>query len=362
MDEVKEIERLRNGLAILPLLARLVEAYECGPNRVEYILRFRHLLSRRNALPQKGVSHKLNKALDSSGTSALNEMFGKTLHSPSKYLREYERLLDDWHQRNASLLEDELTEDEVTSWEGDYELADEERERRGDLFDNLHATFEKESEDLKRNPELKRAFAREMGVAEDIDAFDLVVRRYQGSHSDSETSYFADISRPKAGLLWSKELIGRIEEIVEREQKLLSHPVASLGASIPKSIGVLFEQSHLCFLFNLELPCIISCGALLEEAVENRFPELSAKWFRQWKKERVSASFRKKIEEVVSAHPWAAQISSPALRIYEVRNEAVHAPAKYLGSGKGEPTEILRDTREVLHILYETKGIQERRN
>lgn len=363
MDESKEIEYRHNGLAILPFLARLVEAYECSPNRAEYVLRFRHLLGSR-IQTQKKVNPRVAKALDSSGKSALEDAYNKTLHLPSKYLDEYQRLLDHWYLSNASRLEDELTEDEITSWEDDYELTDEERERRGHLFDNPHfqVWLNEESERLRENPDLRQALARELGVAQDTDAFDLVIRRHQNITNDSEARHFARISRPKPGILWSKELIGRIEEIVGREREWLRHPVAFLGEQIPKSIHVLFEQSHLCFLFDLEVPCIISCGALLEEAIETKFPDLSKEWIRRWSKDRVSTPFPKKVEEVIAAYPSVALISDPVLRVYKVRNEVVHEPANFLKSHKCEPIEILRDTRGVLRILYENAGPKVRGN
>jgi len=38
-----------------------------------------------------------------------------------------------------------------------------------------------------------------------------------------------------------------------------------------RALSVLFEQAHLCYLFNLEIPCAMTCGSLIEEAIEVKF-------------------------------------------------------------------------------------------
>ncbi len=347
-DVPKLFEDELKGTTLPALLARFIEAYECSPNRAAYVLRFKHLLGRQSQAP-KQVNNMTSEALYSSNAASLKEGFDKTLHSPSGYLAVYEGLLEAWYRGNRGFFEDELTEDEIVFRDSNYELADEELEARGELFDNpdFRSSLERQAEDFEKNPDLKRAFAREFGYKEEIPAFDLLIRMYQKTENDSESSHFAYVKRPKPDVRWSKELIGRLGEIVEREDRLESHPFAAVGELVPISLRTLFEQAHMLYLFDFDIPCVLTCGTLIEELAEKKFPDLSAKWAEQ------KTIWESKVNEIVSRYPQYSSAKPFMENIMGNRNVAAHDPSAYLGNGKMRSGSILRMTRKVLEIFFE---------
>lgn len=357
------------GIKLPALLARLIEGYECSPNRVRYVLRFKHLLGRRSdALKQ--VNGRTSESLAASELASRQDIFEKALHSPSKYLATYESLLQVWYRDNSQDLQDELTEDEITSWESDFELSEAERANRGELLDDSHfrSTLEREGESFEGNPELKQAIAKELGVGPDIEGFDLALRRYQAFRNDDENRHFAELKSPHAIDFWAKELVGMLPTIAERSLELTSHPIAQLGESIPDSLRVLFEQLHLSYLFGFEIPCTLTCGALVEEAFQVRFQEMFATWDREYlgakkRGERPHAlPFWEKIDRVVARNPFAGPARQLAKSVWDARTRAMHNPEEYIRRDGYESEVILPDARKVLQVLFEPNQSQEGRN
>jgi hypothetical protein len=351
------------GTTLPALLARFVEAYECSPNRAEYVLKFRHLLGR-NSEAVKQVNSKTSGALAFSDAASQQGIFEKTLHTSSKFLDVYENLLRAWYLGNSWDFQDELTEDEVTSWDQDFQLSDEERASRGDLLDGtyLHSKLEEEAESFESNPGLKRAIASELGLSPDVEGFDLALRRYQANKNESEKRHFAILESPRAMTFWAKELVGRLGEIVGREEGLDSHPFAAVGEHIPIAHRTLFEQAHMLYLFDFDIPCVLTCGTLVEELVEKEFPALNQKWAQQQRSERKSVSWRSKVRDVISENPLFREAEEFLLGIMFARNEVAHDPAAYLRAGRQRSEEILRKTRKVLEIFYETLQTQNEGN
>jgi hypothetical protein len=360
-DVPKLFEDELKGTTLPALLARFVEAYECSPNRTAYVLRFKHLLGRESQAP-KQVNNRTSEALASSIAASSKEIYDKTLHSPSLYLSVYEGLLEDWYRGNRGFFEDELTEDEVVFRDSNYELTDEEREARGELFDNpyFRSSLEKQAEDFEKNPDLKRAFAREFGYKEEIPAFDLLIRMHQKTENDSESSHFDYVKRSKPDLRWSKELIGRLGDIVEREVGLEAHPFASVGELVPIAHRTLFEQAHMLYLFDFDIPCVLTCGTLVEELVEKEFPDLSNIWSQMHLpiEERRHISWESKIQDVVSMYPKYSSAKPFLENIVDNRNVAAHDPSAYLSNGRKRSESILRMTRNVLEIFFELANSQ----
>jgi hypothetical protein len=352
-DVPKLFEDELKGTTLPALLARFIEAYECSPNRTTYLLRFKHLLGRKSQAP-KQVNNRTSEALSTSIAASLKEVFDKTMHSPSGYLAVYEGLLEDWYRGNRGFFEEELTEDEVVFQDSSYQLADEEREARGDLFDNpyFRSNLERQADDLEKDPDLKRAVAREFGYKEEIPAFDLLIRMHQKTENDSESSHFDYIKRSQPDVRWSKELIGRLGEIVEREDGLGCHPFAAVGELIPIAHRTLFEQAHMLYLFDFDIPCILTCGTLVEELIEKEFRELSTKWSEQ------KTIWQLKISDIISQYPQYRDAEPYLVSIMANRNVAAHDPTAYLSSGRTRSESILRMTRSVLEIFYEVSNSQ----
>jgi hypothetical protein len=342
------------GTTLPALLARCIEAYECSPHRATYVLRFRHLLGRKSRAP-KQVNTRTSEALSSSDAASMQESFEKTLHLPSAYLAAYEGLLEDWYRGNSQFLAEQLTEDEAVSWDSRFGLTDEELERIGDLFDNpqFRSYLEKDAEYYEANPVLKRSIARELGFDPDIPAFDLLIRMYQKNENESEAWHFAAMRRPQAKVRWAKELVGRIEEITDREAGLDRHPIAALGDTIPAAIRTLFEQAHLCYLFDFDLPCTVMCGALIEQAFEEKFPEIFAECARQYKETKRDLKMWQKIDKVIEKYPRFAPTRQPSNEVWRARTDAIHHPRTYLNLGRYKAEDILRKTSKVLEILFE---------
>lgn len=358
-DVPKLFEDELKGTTLPALLARFIEAYECSPNRTTYLLRFKHLLGRKSQAP-KQVNNRTSEVLSSSIAASLKEVYDKTLHSPSGYLAVYEGLLEDWYRGNRGFFEEELTEDEVVFQDSSYELADEERKARGDLLDSSYfrSNLERQADDLEKDPDLKRAVAREFGYKEEIPAFDLLIRMHQKTENDLESSHFDYIKRSRPDVRWSKELIGRLGEIVEREDGLDCHPLAAIGELVPIAHRTLFEQAHMLYLFDFDIPCVLTCGTLVEELVEKKSTDLNEKWEQQERQEHKPVSFRSKVRDIITENPSFGEAEAFLLNIWSARNETTHDPAKYLRAGRNRSEEILRKTRKVLEIFYETLQTQ----
>lgn len=162
---------------------------------------------------------------------------------------------------------------------------------------------------------------------------------------------------------WAKELVGMLPAVTKRAVELGKHPISDIPKdSVPKSLSVLFEQAHLCYIFNLEIPCVMTCGSLIEDAIETRFPELKEEWQRRQWANKKSVPWRAKLEEVARAYPPFETVWGVAYKVVQKRNVAVHDPTKYLNESKGQSEQILRGTRDVLKALFETGQPNEGRN
>ena len=162
---------------------------------------------------------------------------------------------------------------------------------------------------------------------------------------------------------WAKELVGMLPAVTKRAVKFSKHPITDIPKDrVPESLRVLFEQAHLCYLFNLEIPCVMTCGSLIEDAIETRFPKLKEEWQRRQWANKKSVPWRAKLEEVARACPPFETVLGVAFKVVQKRNDAVHDPSKYLSESKGQSEQILRGTRDVLRALFETEQPNEGRN
>ncbi|MGD0630090.1 MAG: hypothetical protein ABR987_12085 [Terracidiphilus sp.] len=184
---------------------------------------------------------------------------------------------------------------------------------------------------------------------------------YYGLVLDDEAYLDREINEDvrKSGNLWihwAKELVGMLPAVTKRAVELGKHPISDIPKDrVPESLSVLFEQAHLCYLFNLEIPCVMTCGSLIEEAIEAKFPELKEEWRRRQWADKKSVPWRSKLEEVARAYLPFGRVWGLAWKVVQKRNEAVHDPTKYLKESKGQSERILRGSRDVLKALFETE-------
>jgi len=153
---------------------------------------------------------------------------------------------------------------------------------------------------------------------------------------------------------WAKELVGMLPAVTKRAVELGKHPISDIPQDrVPLAYRTLFEQAHLLYIFDFDIPCILTCGTLVEEVVRKEFPDLNEQWSKKQSLERKSVSWKVKISDVVSQYPNFQGAKRHLLDIWYVRNDAAHDPAKYLTTGKNYSEEILQKTRKVLEILFE---------
>jgi hypothetical protein len=165
-------------------------------------------------------------------------------------------------------------------------------------------------------------------------------------------------SRAKLHIQWAKELVGMLPVLAERNAELSVHPIAALGEAIPKSVAALFEKAHLSYLFDLEIPCVITCGALIEESIRIACSKVAGLPFCQTSDDEESGQYRM-IEFLKARNPQCYPALALADNIRAIRNIAVHDPAKYLALDRSLSTIILNRTREVMRILFESKASDE---
>jgi hypothetical protein len=152
---------------------------------------------------------------------------------------------------------------------------------------------------------------------------------------------------------WAKELVGMLPIITRRAVELGKHPISDISKDgVPESLRVLFEHAHMLYLFDFDIPCVLTCGALVEELVEKEFPQLNTKWSLQQTK------WESKVSEIVSQFPRYENAGPYLVNIMSNRNVAAHDPSVYLGSGRSRSENILRMTRSVLETFYETANSQ----
>jgi hypothetical protein len=161
-------------------------------------------------------------------------------------------------------------------------------------------------------------------------------------------------------IYWAKELVGMLPAVTRRAVELGKHPISQMpNDRVPEGLRALFKQAHLSYLFGLEIPCTLTCGALVEEAFQVRFQEMFGAWDKEYldgrkKGERPHAlTFREKIDRVVAESPFALPARKLAIGVWDARSKAMHKPEDYLGQERYKSATILSDTRKVLKILYE---------
>jgi hypothetical protein len=181
---------------------------------------------------------------------------------------------------------------------------------------------------------------------------------------------------------WAKELVGMLPAITRRAVEFGKHPISDIPkVRVPESLSVLFEQAHLAYLFDFDIPCVLTCGALVEEAFKERFNEMFEDWDRQfseakrkYKEAKMKSNalkeseqkpqglaFWEKIDKVVDQNPSAAPARQLANRIWGARTQAMHHPEDYLRQVKYKSRDVLFDTRKVLQFLFEPEQTQEGR-
>jgi hypothetical protein len=190
---------------------------------------------------------------------------------------------------------------------------------------------------------------------------------YYGIVLDDEASLDREINEEvrKSGNLWihwAKELVGMLPAITKRAVEFSKHPISDISNDrIPESLSVLFEQAHLCYLFNLEIPCAMTCGSLIEEAIEVKFPQLSDKWEGKRANDRKQVSWKLKKMDVLEIYPHFEKVAKKANDVIYVRNDAVHKPETFLRDHRGKQASILRSTRDVLENLFEAEEFDKER-
>jgi hypothetical protein len=186
---------------------------------------------------------------------------------------------------------------------------------------------------------------------------------------DDDANWDKDIGDQKRAdgklwIQWAKELIGLLPSIVDRSAHLDAHPLAKFADDVPTSLRLLFEQAHLSYILGLEIPCTLTCGALVEEAFQVRFKEM----FEGWDQERRDARkrgekphdppFWEKVDRVVEQNPIARPARQPAQSVWYARNSAMHNPQEYLRQGRYRSEAILSDARKVLQFLFDPDKTQ----
>jgi hypothetical protein len=154
-------------------------------------------------------------------------------------------------------------------------------------------------------------------------------------------------SEGKLYIQWAKELIGLLPSTVDRCSRLESHPFAAIGERIPIAHRTLFEQAHILYLFDFDIPCVLTCGVLVEELVKKEFHDLSTKWSEQ------QISWESKINEIILQYPKYLSAKPFLENIMDNRNVAAHDPSAYLSNGRKRSENVLRMTRNVLEIFFE---------
>lgn len=350
-------EKMR-GWTLPALIARLIEAYECSDARTMKVLKFRYLLGR-HSRSENQINEGVADAVDVSDAASSRAILGKTLHDRSKCLSSYLQLLDAWYEDNRADVE-ELNSDIVLDDELHERSKWEKEEFEGnDLLDNPRfVSFLKgDASRFDDDADLKRAFAAEWGLDPSLQSFDLALRGYEKHKAQMKDGYFTAKSSSSSAIFWSKEMAGRLVQVVDREHGLERHPFGDVGELIPPAHRTLFENAHMLYLFDFDIPCILTCGALVEELVKREFPDLDEKWEQQFRG-GTPVKWKDKVREVMSRNPAFKRAEPLLVRIMYARNGVAHDPGAYLGAGGNKAERVLLETRKVLEIFYETLQAQ----
>ena len=151
------------------------------------------------------------------------------------------------------------------------------------------------------------SLAREFGLDPTLSALDLLIQHWQRINSEQRREHFRWLSEPKEEIQWAKELVGMLPEIASRSLDFERHPLSTISDKcVPESLRDLFEQAHMSYFFNQDVPCTLVCGSLLEHAFEIKFPDLFGEWDRAFKsakkkgKKPEALAFWQKLDIVVS--------------------------------------------------------------
>lgn len=359
------------------LMARLVEAYECNPERSAAIMRFRHLPGS-SLVSQNPVNSAVADALSQSNSQAAQETFHRTLHDGSSQRQRYSELIETWHRGNEHLLEDELNDD-LASGDSAWMRTAPEKERFDDTPDKIERMMEspnlamylreqnenqvqryqKEAEMLETIPAMKEEWAERFGVDSALPADEFVRLCHLAQVRQMEEADLGFLRAPSSTVFWAKELVGRLAEVVEREDAIAKHPIARLSPEVPNGIRVLFEQAHLAYLFDFDIPCTLTCGALVEEAFQVRFAEMFSTWDEDYLEARKrgekphALAFREKIDRVVERYPFVEPAKRHAIEVWDARTRAMHKPEEYIRRDRNNSEAILSYARAVLKTLFE---------
>jgi hypothetical protein len=339
-------------------------------------MRFKYLPGKQLGA-QNPVNDDVAQAIDQSESQATHEIFGRTMHDGSTQRQRFTELLDCWHQGNEDALEEKLTDDLAV---GDFSWMRTvpEKERFDDTPENIDRmmsdpllakyllsknedeklSYQEEAEAVDRIPALRAMWAEQFGVDPATPSDEFVRLCKLTSFRQMEEVDLDSLRAPSATVFWAKELVGRLPEIIEREDRLESHPFAAIGKLVPPAHSILFEQAHMLYLFDFDIPCVLTCGTLVEELVEKEFPDLNKKWAQQEWQEHKPVSFRSKVRDIITENPIFGEAEAFLLNIWSARNETTHDPAKYLRAGRNRSEEILKKTRKVLEIFFETLQTQ----
>jgi hypothetical protein len=348
------------GNSLPALLARLIDAYEANSKRARYVLRFRSLQGAYD-LAEAQPTLESKEAVRTSRELTHQNVFEKTAHTSKVYLDQYSSILNDWYRANSNSLEEELTEDEAISSDSDFELTEDELNRRLDLSHDpyLERMMRQQAESVEQTPLLKEALAREFGLDPTLPALDLLIQHWQRINSEQRREHFRWLSEPKEEIQWAKELVGMLPKIASRSLDFERHPLFTISDKcVPESLRDLFEQAHMSYLFNQDVPCTLVCGSLLEHAFEIRFPDLFGEWDRAFKSARKQGkkpealAFWQKLDIVVSKFSFCGPARQRADAVWSSRTEAMHHPDRYLAQARYRAIDALRDTREALLILF----------
>ena len=146
--------------------------------------------------------------------------------------------------------------------------------------------------------------------------------------------------------LYSSELIGKLDRIVDRAASLDPHKV-DVGQVQDPGTRAYFQEAHRCYLYGFNAACAVMCRAILESAlkekvdpdgmVERNLPKDASLFYALLEKSRLEDALQQGAKQVKKAGDAAAHGYDKFQREYQ---------------GKGKIEEGLAVTRDVLAKLY----------
>lgn len=160
---------------------------------------------------------------------------------------------------------------------------------------------------------------------------------------------------------YSAEIVGKLEEIVDRAASLTPHEV-STGKIQEAGVRAYFEEAHCCYLYGFDAACAVMCRAILESALKAKVdPDGKIEW--DLRKAKSDPSGR------IETHPpkerslfWALieksgldeALKVGAEQVKKCGDAAIHNYARFQKEyqRKRKVEEGLAVTRDVLAKLY----------